>query len=428
MHHFLRHRRLQLAIILSITPFLWLFTQSTYLGGWTATIANLFGFIGAVLILWQFALGNRFVVKRFSPDRISLVKTHIFLGLYGIVFALAHPLLEFFAYGMSWALFINFDLSTEFYQQVMLGRLAFYLLLIVWITSAFLRRKIHYRPWLYIHYLTYPLLLFIFFHATEIGTAINHYPFIQAYWFFLIFVYWGLVLGRLTAFFNLGKPRYSLTNKQTLANGITRYTFTPAGKHITPQVGQFAYIRPSFFGEAHPFTIMQFDDQTGEITFGIKAVGRFTSQLESLDIGHAIYLDGPYGVFTNPAHNHQPKVIIAGGIGVTPFVELIQRFSGPDTRMFYCNKQLKDAVLRQEFQHELEQNYFDVISREQITGKNIVQGRLTQQTFTKYVDQALLSQANYFICGSPAFMTGIKSLLTELGIDQSRIYSEEFGF
>jgi hypothetical protein len=46
------------AIFISLVPFLWLFTQTERMGGFLYGFANIAGFLGAVLMLWQFILGQ----------------------------------------------------------------------------------------------------------------------------------------------------------------------------------------------------------------------------------------------------------------------------------------------------------------------------------------------------------------------------------
>jgi DMSO/TMAO reductase YedYZ heme-binding membrane subunit len=58
-----------------------------------------------------------------------------------------------------WIFTPSFITETEFH--ITLGRFALVLTLIVWITSAIVRSKIKWRPWKYIHLLSYPILFFL---------------------------------------------------------------------------------------------------------------------------------------------------------------------------------------------------------------------------------------------------------------------------
>lgn len=416
-------------IIISTAPFFWLSTQTHVLANdATYAFANISGLIAGTILWWQFILGSRFINKKFTSDYLGLVSLHTTLGITGGLLAFLHPILEMNVYGTSIEFLYTWSLTTERALHITFGRIGFVLLVVIWVSSALLRKTLKRRPWLYIHYLTYPMMFFIFLHAQTIGSFILEFPLIRGYWMFLALSYSFILIYRLTKFLNLAQPRYLLKNKQQVTDGIVLYTFEPVSSQtLSPKVGQFAYIKPSFFGESHPFTIMSYDKKSGELTFGIKSIGPFTKKLEQVKLGTTIYLDGPYGVFTQPGHNDQPKIIFAGGIGVTPFVELVQQYGNEHTYMFYSNKKLDHALCRPMFKKKLGTNYVDAITRESVD-KTCIPGRLTIERIKEHLPDAILKKAHVFICGSPEFTTGIKACLADLGIPNKRIYTEAFGF
>lgn len=415
---------------MSTLPFLWLFTQVHVLADdYLYAVGNISGLIGAVLLWWQFILGIRFVVKKLSIDYLTLIKTHMQLGIWGSLVVIAHPVIEMNIYGKSIDFLYTLATTTERDFHISLGRAALILLAIVWISSVVLRKKITRRPWLYIHYLTYPMMFFVFFHALDIGSFLLEFPLLKNYWLLLAASYFGIVCYRLVYTINLLQHPFILEKKIIKKDGVTIYKFKPkrnSFKNI--HVGQFAYIRTGLLSEAHPFSIMKFDELTGEITFGIKAIGPFTNQLNAIKKGSVVYLDGPYGVFTREGQNNKPKVIFAGGIGVTPFVELVHRFGGKNTYLFYANKKLENALNRKQFKKELGENYHDVISREKRGDNTCISGRLTAEIINEHVPKVILKQAHFFLCGSPKFMAGVENCLNTLGVPNKNIYKEEFGF
>lgn len=415
-------------IFISTLPFLWLFTQTKLIGGFTAAFANIAGLVGVVLMMWQLILGNRFIIRNLNRDYVSMIKLHIFLGIYSLFLVLAHPFLEMISYGKTFIFFLIPDFSSELGRHIALGIAAFYLYLLVWLSSALNRDKISYRIWRYLHYLAYPMLFFAFIHAVEIGTFLSSFILLKAYFIILMLGFAASVIYRFSQLLDVGKFPYVLSNKKQTSAGVTSYTFRPMAVTLTPKVGQFFFIKPGVFAESHPFTVMNFTEENGELTFGIKTVGKFTNQLEKITVGQTVFLDGPYGVFTSEAQDDKPKVIIAGGIGITPFVELISRFGDQNTKLFYANKYLKEAVSREQFKAQLGANYIDVISREEVKTEPVIQGRLNEEVFTQNLSTDFISKANFFICGSPSFMGGVLMTLKKLGIDKKRIFTEEFSF
>ncbi|MDP3982739.1 MAG: ferredoxin reductase family protein [bacterium] len=413
-------------IFLSLLPFLFLLTKTDTLGGFGAGFANISGLMGAVLILWQMVLGNRFLIRKLTPDYISSIKLHAFLGTFGFFFIMTHPILELLAYGEKISFLFLADFSTDFGVYVGLGRSALYLYLLIWLSSAVIRNKIPYRFWRYLHYLGYPVLFLVFIHALNIGTFLNVYPLLRYYWILLTIVYAVFVVYRLLQLFNYGKEAYSVISKKINASGITYYALRPKGKIILPKIGQFCFIKIGKNSESHPFTVMKSEDKSGNLILGIKTVGKFTNKLLKINIGQTMYIDGPYGIFTKEGHNNSPKIIIAGGIGATPFVRLVKDFGNSNTFMFYANRYLSDAIYREDFKKVLGSNYIDLVSREEVNGENMIKGRLTSEVIRKYIPDIVLHKANIFVCGSGEFMSNALKVLKNLGINRGRIYIEEF--
>ncbi|MCX6731121.1 MAG: ferric reductase-like transmembrane domain-containing protein [Candidatus Roizmanbacteria bacterium] len=185
------------AIVISILPFLYLFTQIKILGNFTYAFANIAGFIGAILLFWEFILGIKPFAKRISANPAVFIKLHIFLGVWGMFFVLIHPILEMFSYAEKLTFLYVPDLSSSFATHITLGRFAILLVLLVWITSTFLRQNISYKKWINIHYLSYPMMFFVFIHALDIGSYLNTFVFIKIYWIILLCLYLILVVWRI---------------------------------------------------------------------------------------------------------------------------------------------------------------------------------------------------------------------------------------
>ena len=85
--------------------------------------------------------------------------------------------------------------------------------------------------------------------------------------------------------------------------------------------GQFAFVSSKTKEGSHPYTIASaWDEQERTLTFIVKALGDWTSQLrQRLKEGMDVMVEGPYGYFN--FHDDCPNQIWVGaGIGVTPFI------------------------------------------------------------------------------------------------------------
>lgn len=94
------------------------------------------------------------------------------------------------------------------------------------------------------------------------------------------------------------------------------------------KAGQFAFVTSSPSEGAHPYTIASaWDPSVHKMTFITKELGDWTARLkETLQVGTAVKVEGPYGCFT--FDDDCPRQIwIGGGIGITPFVARMKQLA-----------------------------------------------------------------------------------------------------
>ena len=419
-----------LALILTTAPFLLLLRELDLSNSVLTilTLGSITGFIGAVLLFWQLLLGLRFISTKFSKDLVWFNGLHKKMGIYGTLLVFTHPFLKALSYSGSIKLVFWPDFRDPLWVEISYGRIAFFLLLVIWVTSAFFRKKLGFRLWKLIHFLAYPILFFVFLHAANIGTYLLTYPFLKAIWVLMSYIFYAIVIYRLAKFLGFGYARYKLLVKEQVED-VYIYTFEALGKNITPAVGQFCYIKLSkFLGEEHPFTVMESYPKENKLVFGIKAHGKYTKKLSRLQQGAEVLVDGPFGVYTLEGHNSMPKIILVGGIGITPFVDLVEKYGNENTYMFFANRTLSAAVKRDKLKQKLGNRYFDVVDKEKVEGPNIIQGFLNSEILQKSIPSEILNKAMYFICGSKPFYENYKKMLLSLNVPRNMIFYEEFGF
>jgi len=418
-----------LVLIISILPFLYLFLDNSVYESYLSKTANITGFIGAVLVIWQFFLGIRGVVKRFNPDYDWAMKIHAFLGIYGSIFIFLHPILLAIDRNntISYMLLLNF--SNEYETYVSYGKIAMFLFLVLWFTSSLVRKSLSYRSWLYIHYISYPMLFFVLLHPFQIGSYLQEFSFIYTYWILLCISAVLFMILKLLDIFNLSFNKFRITNLTNLNKDIYTITYKPVNEKFSKiKPGQYFYLKKNFFGEAHPYSILEYNDFTGEITFGIKKLGKSSTLLGESKIGDIHFIDGPFGEFTFEAHNEDPKVILAGGIGITPFYEVLTRYGNDQSYLLYANKDLESALYRDKFKELLNERYFDFVEKLEGEKRNVFSGYISSEKISEILKNKDLSSIRYFICGSPGFTKGMIDLLKNLGIKRNKIFIEEFEY
>jgi predicted ferric reductase len=389
-------------------------------------IANIVGYIGFVLLYLQVVLGTRHVFGLVTKDTVLMNKIHSWLGKYGILAVVAHPLLSMMnrLEDIIWIFTPNFVVRTETY--ITLGRFALIAFLVVWVTSALVREKLKWTQWKYIHLLAYPIVLLIFLHIKEIGSFYESFIFIQALWMFFFGVFIGVVIYRLLLWAGFLKTRYIVTGKELIGDSILVIKLTAdKGEVHTSSMGQHFFLQSGRWKSEHPFSVIRNDGET--LTFGIRKLGRFWDEITSKAVGESVLVDGAYGVFTREAQNDAPKVFISAGIGVTPFVDVVEHF-GKNAFYINCNRTLGEVVERETLKSHVAV-YRDIVGEApQESDPSVMVGMITKERILEIVGAENVATLPFFICGSPGFIGVVKNMLGELGVPASSVYDEELGF
>jgi predicted ferric reductase len=216
------------------------------------------------------------------------------------------------------------------------------------------------------------------------------------------------------------------------------------------QAGQFAWLR--MHGQAphhdHPFSIASAPLPNGQVHMLIKEAGDFTQELGRL-AGHTAYLDGPYGHFTLPADN-RPLVLLAGGIGVAPFVGLLQACAQQGrqrpVRLVYADRHagqmvemaalagtpaIKDyACLR--VVEQTDDSHAAPTLREVPSQAPVHIGRLDAAGLSVVLAHPqmapLVADAHFMLCGPNGMMDQAETALMAAGVPETRIHAEHFQY
>jgi predicted ferric reductase len=387
------------------------------------TFASVTGMLGISLLYLSLLLGVRFIVKLITSDLQSALDLHKKLGKYGVVFILVHPLLEMYNYLENFSWIITPNLITESELHITLGRFSLLLYMIVWVSSALLRKKLKYRPWLYLHYLTYPMLFFALQHVEDNGSFTKENSLLGALYILAKVGFVVIIISRLLFWMGVFKKKYIVQNVTNYDSETFTIQLSPSSSFITPKPGQYMYLQAKRFGIAHPYSVLHFDPVTHELTFGIKAIGPNSKLIQSLSKGDKVLLDGAYGVFTQET-NDMPRFYYAGGIGITPFVDQILNSNPAKTTLFYSVKTKEQLIYLHELKEVLGEHLHSYVTQD------AQHHDVPKKMITKDKVQSVIGKLNqnslHFLCGSPAFMAAIIKMLIGLGIPKEHIFTEEF--
>jgi ferredoxin-NADP reductase len=160
----------------------------------------------------------------------------------------------------------------------------------------------------------------------------------------------------------------------------------------------------------------------------------FKRVLRTLPIGAELQLEGPFGMMTLDKEESRPAVILAGGIGITPFrsmiLEAAQRKWTRPLWLFYSNRRPEDAPFLDELAEiQKDNSYYKLIA----TMTNPDKSRQTWSGETGYIDITMLrkylgelTSAIYYTAGPPAMVAAMLEMLGKGGVWMNQIRSEEF--
>lgn len=433
--------------LLVVTYFWWHGSGSLFgQDGSSAMLAmgKLCGLILVSLVMLQLLIMSRapWIEQVFGLDKLARV--HHKVGRYFIIFLTLHPLLIILSYSRfaevsmvaQYLTFLNNDdlLQASIAFFLFLG-IIIYSLLVVW-------KRWNFERWYYVHLAMYLAIVLSWGHQLEMGGDFSASTVFTYYWY-LTYAFVGINL----LYFRFLKPvllfrTYNFTVSEIKPETGDVNSVYITGKNIDTfkfTGGQFLIVRflaKPFYWEAHPFSISKNYDGKS-LRQSIKAIGDFTKTIPQIKPGTQVLVEGPYGVFTAKKSVTNKVLLIAGGIGITPYIAILEDLgkAGKDIHLIYGNKTEADIALRAELEtlsqkysikihHVLSNQELSSLSTQHSTLSTFSTGFVTPELVKQLVPDA--ADREVFLCGPPPMMNALIKSLPSIGISKKKIYFEKF--
>ncbi len=237
----------------------------------------------------------------------------------------------------------------------------------------------------------------------------------------------------------MSSSKYKVKDIFKAPGNVIILNITPTSGEIFDYIpGQYAMISPydknGLQMSSRPFSIASSPTQKNYLQFGIKVTGKFTKRLSELKIGDKISVYGPYGEFTYNEKKYPDSVFIAGGIGITPFINSIrysnEKQSLQNITLLYSSRKIETATFKNELEDisEKNKNLKTIFS---ITDENIASPK--ENTENRRIDTEMLlkyskpiKNKTFFICGPEKFMEAMENKLLSIGVKSKNIKYEIF--
>jgi ferredoxin-NADP reductase len=166
----------------------------------------------------------------------------------------------------------------------------------------------------------------------------------------------------------------------------------------------------------------------GKLAITVKAMGTFSNRLSAMRSGDSFLGSEPYGFFYSEERD-TPLVMLAAGIGITPFRSLILEHlrEAPQRNILLCfgNRTKEDIIFYDEWQRTQERypsfRVVHFLSRED--DAECEKGRMDA---SRVLALSRLESAEFMLCGSIAFVRDLWRGLRDAGISEERMYTEAF--
>lgn len=156
---------------------------------------------------------------------------------------------------------------------------------------------------------------------------------------------------------------------------------------------------------------------------------------ETLKKGDWVGVAAPAGAFTIPIRTRNPIVLLATGIGITPFISYIRSLSNTatlhETVLIYGNKNSSTHAFKDELSEHQRKipalrvvNCYTAPLDSDREGKDYqYRGRISKELIS---EQLVNRGARFYMCGSSPMVKDVTAILHECGVLPFRIFSEQF--
>lgn len=389
---------------------------------WT-TASQLASLLGTNLLCISYILSGRFKLLDYLFGGLDKVyRIHHTTGGLAFVMLLHHPLF----------LIVNALPNTEltskyfWFSDILaynFGVMALYLMILLLLLTLVI--NLPYHIWLKTHEYMGLVLLLASAHILTITSDVSRFAPLKL-WLVTL-----LILGVFSAaykkfFYKYFGPKftYEVDDISIISDTYTIY-LKPSSVAMSYYPGQYVFASFEKLGpESHPYSIAS-TGADGKLRLSIKVLGDYTLNLKKLAVGDKAVLFGPYGSFYESLLGSRDLVFVAGGIGITPFLGMLEMANNTNKQkidLIYCTKNESEMI----FSHEIEKivNISKKITLHKFCSDD--KGRISPKEILRLIGGG--DKKKFLLCGPQQMMENIAIGLASLGVKKRNVIFEDFSF
>lgn len=421
----------------------WLALMAAVVGVWTLvpadgpgatllSLGRLAGLLATYFALTQFMLMARilWIERVYGLDRLA--RFHRFNGYATIILLILHPILIIGSHAAELDLsFFQADIWViTHHDDIIKAYIGLILFIVVVASSIYIvRKKLRYEAWYFVHLSVYAAIILAAGHQFSDGETFLVSPAARVFWYALYAFVALNVIG-----YRIVLPAVDYFRYRFTVSRVERESPSVASVYIkardvgrmTVKPGQFVFVRflaRGFWWQEHPYTVSLIP-KDGELRISVRDSGDFSHAVPGLTPGTRVSVSGPFGRFTSDVAVKEKRLLVAGGIGVTPLRALFEAAAanGTPTLLVWANKSAADVPLRAEIDE------LSAGNRHLSVRYVFSDGPDGRRVDTDYLVGTVpdIRERDIYVCGPPAMQQAIVDGLLAAGIDGSQIHYESF--
>lgn len=301
------------------------------------------------------------------------------------------------------------------------------------------RRRIRYELWHLLHLWSYVAIGLVLPHELVSVDFVGTWT--TTYWWLL-----HLVPGALVLIFRVARPlqvtrHHRLRVEERIAETPGVVSLVVGGRDLDRlhvRSGQFFLWRFDGPGRtrAHPYSISQAPED-GSLRVTIGGTGDGAVAARSVEVGARVAVEGPYGALAPLRRRHPHLLLIAAGMGITPFRALLEDavYQPGEVTLIHRARSEHERLFAEELDALAEQRSIEVV--------RLLGPRLESWSFLprpvdgaepEPPDRALsrlapeLLASDVYVCGPPQWTWGVVQAARAAGVRRRDLHREEFGW
>lgn len=227
-----------------------------------------------------------------------------------------------------------------------------------------------------------------------------------------------------------------ITSKKEVAKGTLETTFS-VEEEVAFTAGQFIFVTlpelhyPDDRGNRRHFSIVNSPTEKGIIRFTTRVrESGYKQTLKELPEGTQVELGPIGGDFVLPEDTQQPLVFIAGGIGITPYMSMLQYMKDKNLSynitLIYSNRDQQSTVYFNQLNELAKEipNLKVIFVMTQMEDWNGEKGHIDVEFIKRHFPD--VNSQKYFVVGPPVMSDALVKVLGDAGVVKELIKQENF--